>query len=270
MTTVRALGFTIIELMLFLAVSGFLFVALLAGVNNGIVQQRYKDSVYSFSSFLENQYFEVLNARNEQRSSELICKDSNVSAYDPSIPTAPTDPRGASKCVILGKAVSIKNSPTGGDTKVQSYTVVGTCLVPVPADDKCENNNFQSDVEALTRYNPKIIVGTAVAPAEKELEWGSWLAKKDPSNNLVDKNFIASYLILRSPLSGSIKAFASNKDNDDLINNISSSISAASATSVSVCVLNQNKGLQPTHSVSLDTRIAGPSAVTVKGDGSAC
>ena len=113
-----------------------------------------------------------------------------------------------------------------------------------------------------------IIPDTAVAPTETSLEWGSWLAKKDPSNNLIDKNFIASYLILRSPLSGTIKAFASSVIDYKTVD-ISSSI-GASATSVSVCVLNQNKGLQPTYSVSLDTRIGGSSAVTVKGDGSGC
>lgn len=267
MTTVRALGFTIIELMLFLAVSGFLFVALLVGVNNGIVQQRYKDSVYAFSSFLQNQYFEVLNPRNEQRTSDLKCTNSVVSASDPSVPSGTTDPRGASKCVILGKAISVKNSPEGGDTKIKSYTVVGTCDV-TPVDNKCENNNFQSDTEALARYQPKIIPETAVAPTEIGLEWGSWLAKKDPSNNLIDNGPIASYLILRSPLSGTIKAFASSVI-DYITVDISSNI-GASATSVSVCVLNQNKGLQPTYSVSLDTRIGGSSAVTVKGDGSGC
>ena len=54
-------GFTVIELMLFLGITGALFAALMVGVSSNIIQQQYKDTVSTYANFLQNQYSEVLN-----------------------------------------------------------------------------------------------------------------------------------------------------------------------------------------------------------------
>lgn len=270
MTTVNIRGFTIIELMLFLAVSGGLFAALLLGVNNGVVQQRYKDSVYSYSSFLQNQYSEVLNTRNEARTQDLTCDSSVVST----VPAGGVvQQRGTSNCVTLGKLIVV-NNPNSQESTIKSYTVVGTCT-STPPDNKCVTNEFNSDIEALSSYNPKIISVGDVGVSTVSMEWGSWLARKDASS-LVANGHIASYLILRSPLSGLIKVFVSSlndipsapssPDTPD----IQTFINSATNSSVMVCVMNQNKGLQPTSSVTLDSSVSGPNGVTVKSDGVGC
>ena len=55
------LGFTLIEVSLFLAITGLLFLGVTLGVQNSIYQQRYNDAVQSFANFLGNIYDEVLN-----------------------------------------------------------------------------------------------------------------------------------------------------------------------------------------------------------------
>lgn len=68
-------GFTLIEVAIFLAVTGALFAAVTIGVQNSIYQQRYNDTVQSFVDFLGDLYSEVLNVQNSAeggRSDEAI------------------------------------------------------------------------------------------------------------------------------------------------------------------------------------------------------
>ena len=59
MDIVKSKGFTIIEVMLFLAVTGALAVAILVGSGVAIGQQRYKDSVNSLQSFIQSPQYIV-------------------------------------------------------------------------------------------------------------------------------------------------------------------------------------------------------------------
>lgn len=56
-------GFTMIEVALFLALTGALFIGIATGMNNSIYQQRYNDSVQNFADFLRNIYSEVENVQ---------------------------------------------------------------------------------------------------------------------------------------------------------------------------------------------------------------
>lgn len=54
-------GFTLVEVVLFLAVSAMLFVGIIAGTGNSLQQQRYNDSVQNFVEFLRSVYSQVSN-----------------------------------------------------------------------------------------------------------------------------------------------------------------------------------------------------------------
>lgn len=54
-------GFTIIEVMLVLAVTGMLFIAVLGGAFTNIAQQRFNDALRSFAEFLRQNYSEVIS-----------------------------------------------------------------------------------------------------------------------------------------------------------------------------------------------------------------
>lgn len=58
-------GFTLIEVILFLAVTTALFVGIAAGVQGSIFQQRYTDSVQNYAEFLRSVYSQVSNVQNE-------------------------------------------------------------------------------------------------------------------------------------------------------------------------------------------------------------
>lgn len=84
-------GFTIIETMLFLGITGLLIFGVLAGVGSSINAQRYRDSVVSLQSILQKQYSEVENVNNTGGG---IC------------PGATSALRGQSECVIIGRYIT--------------------------------------------------------------------------------------------------------------------------------------------------------------------
>ena len=95
-------GFTIIEVVLFLAISGGLAVMLLVGTAGAIQRQQYRDSVESFANFLNVQYSRVIsveNDRNNDRSCPLI--------------TTEVASRGQSDCVVVGRYVVTADSDDG-------------------------------------------------------------------------------------------------------------------------------------------------------------
>lgn len=57
-------GFTLIEVALFLVVTGALFVGVTVGVQNSIFQQRFNDSVQNFVEFLRSAYAETMSVVN--------------------------------------------------------------------------------------------------------------------------------------------------------------------------------------------------------------
>lgn len=98
-------GFTLIEVSLFIAITGLLFIGIAVGTQNSIFQQRYNDSVQNFAEFLRRVYSEVLNVQN--------------------VTTG-----GRSEQAIYGKLVTFGESKTftganNDDNTAFSYNVIG-------------------------------------------------------------------------------------------------------------------------------------------------
>ena len=55
------LGFTLIEVSLFLGITALLFVGVTIGTQNAISQQRHSDAINGFTDFIKNVYSEVSN-----------------------------------------------------------------------------------------------------------------------------------------------------------------------------------------------------------------
>lgn len=179
-------GFTIIETMLFLAISGLLVISLLAGTGNSINTQRYRDSATSFMAYLQNQYAEVTNVTNS-RDSSWVCDDSAQTKEGDSNVF-----RGQSDCLIVGRYISV----VGGD--ITTRTINGVQI----------DNKTGSDVSMLAanyRYG--------VSPVDQQtasLEWDAkiaWPIEGDDSKPAgTDRSM--SILLIRSPDSGSVYTFA--------------------------------------------------------------
>jgi type II secretory pathway pseudopilin PulG len=173
-------GFTIIEVMLFLAVTGLLAVGILVGSGVAIGQQRYRDSVNSLKSFIQQQYSEVTNVINS-RNNDWNCNANGE------VTQGAGQPRGTSECVLLGRLITIGD--TG--TQITASNVVGyrTPGAPSGTSDILEIGNYRLHISPIDQTT-------------EEVAWGAQIVKPGGANPMP-----FSILIVRSPLSGSLYTF---------------------------------------------------------------
>lgn len=183
MNKVASDGFTIIEVVLFLAISSLLLVGVIASSSNSVSQQRYSDTVYSLQSSLQDQYTETFNARNSL-STNISC------AADATVTYTGSKTRGQSDCVILGRYLT----PSEDGKILQTYPVIGS---------KTSTPAGSDDLSVLQSYTMKTIPDSL---EEVNLEWGVAMQKATPASTAT-----FSLLILRSPSSGVIRTFISEE-----------------------------------------------------------
>jgi type II secretory pathway pseudopilin PulG len=236
MKPVKINGFTIIETMLFLGISGLLILGLLVGTGSSINTQRYRDSVTSLQSFLQQQYSNVANVANDHDSS-VVCDAVSV-------------PVGQSDCVVLGKYIT--TSSDGASLSVKD--VLGTTC---PTD-------ATNDLDALQNCG---IITSSVNAETYDLEWGSSAIKTDSTT------MVLSMLILRSPISGVIRTFISSSHsvllNDTDISGIVSDTSALQ-NSAKICVGSDMLFMGTKMAVQIDSNTTSASGIEVLGDGNGC
>lgn len=185
------LGFTIIETMMFLAITGVLAVGILIGTGAAINQQRYRDSLNSLQSILQEQYSKATDVANA-RDNNWRC-DTTATVTE----GGATEPRGTSECIVMGRLVSID---TAGET-LTLRDVIGR---------KTTGATTQlSDVEELkTNYS------LSASPIDADTQMMPW------STTVVKPRTVApqpsTILIIRSPLSGNIMTFAAANATTDL------------------------------------------------------
>lgn len=95
-------GFTVIEVMLFLAITGLMIVGMFVGVSGSINRQRYEDAVHSFQDYMQGQYNLVDNVRNNHLSN-YVCQGGAI--VDGGM--GGDESRGTSEdCTIVGRLVT--------------------------------------------------------------------------------------------------------------------------------------------------------------------
>lgn len=177
-------GFTVIEVTIFVAISGLLLAVALLGTGATIRSVRFSDSVRSLQSYIQTQYDQIINGVNP-RTGQEACQNSQV---DTSVPAGQAP--GTSGCLLLGKYMHI----TLGSDTIQSYYVVGSEPANVPSD--------ASDEDLIKLYNPHIVT-TPQADAYL-IPWGATVSG---TKRLSDGREVTGYALLRSPRSNKILSY---------------------------------------------------------------
>lgn len=182
-------GFTIIEVMLFLGVTGVLTAALLVGSGVSIGQQRYRDSVNSLKSLIQEQYSDVTNVANG-RGDDVACNTNAVVTVPPQTVINPKA-RGASDCMLVGRILTI----AADGATVATQDVIGARTsetAPVAPTDI---------IEMRTNYHFGL---SSIDKATTQVAWSAHVVNPTAVNGPFKG---LTVLIVRSPVTGSIMTF---------------------------------------------------------------
>lgn len=240
MRTSVSRGFTIIEVMLFLGISGLLVMAILVGTGTSISAQRYRDATSSLRSFFQQQYADVASVNNSRSSNWACDENANITEV-----TSGSNNRGQSDCVILGKLIKSVDDKT-----LLIQDAVGRGSFGVSA---------QTDLSALQSLSlkPSPILSQNYTP-----EWGVSMVQPGGNNP-------ASFtvLILRSPSSGIIRTFINPNTivNDNQISDLVSL--EALQQSLSICLNPGGIAIGGISAVNLSANATSANAVEILGEG---
>ncbi len=184
------LGFTLVEVSLFLAITALLFFGVTLGVRGSISQQRYNDSVQSFAEFLRSEYSEVANVEHTG--------------------TGTSEQAIYGKLLSFGETYDLAGNNIGlVDNKVFSYTVIGD------VGDGCANEPSGGTVcpdgvlGILQNLNVRITTSDnklAGISQEYSPKWGAEIQNTKVYNGGYEL-FEGSVLIVRHPETGMIHTF---------------------------------------------------------------
>lgn len=241
MTAIRQSGFTIIEVMLFLAIAAVLVTATLIGWTLTINTQSYRDSARSLATVLQQQYSDTLNVANE-RGSNLTCRVENEMT---TIETGVGSPRGQSDCVILGRFIKIRG------TNIAMSDVVG--MEPDAAPDAGDTED-----EIISSYYPG-----EMEQSEQTYQI-AWQARPYISSE-VTRTMNRNIAIIRSPQTGTVQTYSTEGDLSikDLIG------SSESRSQVKICLDPGAPVAQGRAAVLIGANASSSDAVSVKTDGDA-
>jgi len=159
-------GFTIIEVMLVLGITGLMLVGIIGGTYSSIATQRYNDSVRSFSEFLRQLYAEVISPQS------LGEGNSDQDA-------------------VYGKVAVFGINETGDDT-VYTATLVGQTNPP---------RNESGFLSELATVEAKLFCGSEDRPSTVTDYIPMWEAEIANTKNTPLKGTL---IIARSPASGTV------------------------------------------------------------------
>lgn len=184
-------GFTIIEVLLFFAVSAALLMGIIFNATSQIHQQRYEDAVQNFAEFLRTTYSEVSNPRG---------KDSG-------------DNGGRSNYAMYGKLVTF--GETGADKRINVYDVVGDT-----EGEELEGTPLQMlktlHAEVIKKSN-----NTTGLIGKSSDYYPNWDAKIETTSRNHDR-YVGAILIVRAPISGTIYTYTLNGSTVEVQSAISS------------------------------------------------
>lgn len=198
MSQQKAQGFTVIEVMIFLSISGLLIMIAFMGTGSSLARAQFKDGMSTIQSFIQQQYSDVQNGLNLRTDmvGSLECGPAN------------NDP-GTSECLFLGKLITF-NSASGNQIVVY----------PVVSSTTPTSNDSMSESEILQEYNPVVAKSTGAIDLREyfDMPWqiksirscdNSKLDTITSDKMLGDCDGVSfdSYLIMRSPQSGAINTY---------------------------------------------------------------
>lgn len=149
----RQKGYTVVEVTLFLGISGLLFLVALFATGSTIRTVRFSDSGFSLEAFIQKQYDNVLNGVNT-RGDQIVCNAGSI--------VSGSQTPGTSDCFFMGKLVLFDQ----GNYQVNTYDIIG-----VEPDDL---DLGQSDEQLIADYQPSVV--TSSGTETYSIPWQAYIS----------------------------------------------------------------------------------------------
>ena len=183
-------GFTIVEVSLFLALSGFLMVGLIVGANISISRQRYNDSVNNLVDFIRGAYADTLNVANDNEKS------------------------GRSKTAVYGKLLTFGEPGLDNNraaSTIYSYDIVGKAISSSAATSPTVLEMLKNELEAniiKSEQHAGIYTNSFYNIKPYNIPWDGELQNPNNADGSINRNlFTGAVLIVRSPTTGGIRTY---------------------------------------------------------------
>lgn len=174
-------GFTIIELVLVMAITGLVVAVILSGIGASLRAERYRDATSQTIDYFQGQYSAVANISND-RPAANICTTAGIAEDSGGAG------RGTSDCLILGYVLR-----SNGGELIERRQVVARV-------DVSRDPSAFDDTEEQTLTSSSLVQSDE--STQYRLDWGARLLRSGAPAQF-------SLLIVRAPLTGVIRTFAS-------------------------------------------------------------
>lgn len=267
-------GFTIIEVMLFLAITGLLIAGVLGSTTASLNSQRYRDGVENFRNVIRSQYETVysLTNLNTVDATGTLGSDSidPCSVMEDDVTPLKTH-RGTSNCLYVGRLIKLEPNSKGDATKVTIAPVVAKILKPAAysgvfdasgavagsTQDVTDSNGLQA---AVFDRNKNIV-------STEEIAWS--LAAVNASSNSIRS---VGLFIFRSPMTGSVSTYVIDDLSPDHLKQLQQDITINQVKDIKFCMADLGGALDPVtrSAVIVHAGATGPGDIETLGDKSGC
>lgn len=213
-------GFTIIEVVLFLAISGALFAMVMTGVSTSTARRRYTDSVNDVVEQIKNAYSATINVENirvKDEDSSFFCSLSSAYngmgglAPDSKISNTNDNYPGRSRCAVYGQVITFGEQ---NNTRINRYDIIGVAEVgkyndidPTASDELLQALKTVGANIVTLKQNNNAMTSCSVSLAGTTSSYlPQWDAKIEYTS--ADRNlYKGAVMIARSPISGTVHTF---------------------------------------------------------------
>lgn len=203
-------GYTIVEVTLFLAISGLLFTIAILATGNTIRSVRFSDSGKSLGAYIQKQYDNVLNGVNP-RDNQVACSGGTVSIG--------TQKPGTSNCFLMGKLIVFKQN----EYRLTTYNVLGT--------EPSDVDFGKSDEELIQDYSPQVVLTSGVDTYD--IPWQAYVSGVKRLSDGAAANALA---LLRSPRSTRILPYTYQESGSTPSQNLLGNASIQSGKVTNYCI----------------------------------
>lgn len=211
-------GFTLIEVALFLAISGAIFAMVMTNTSRTVARRRYNDSVNDVVEEIRNAYSATINVENYRVKTEdasFWCSTTSAyqggfhvdSAANTSADKKTDNYPGRTRCAVYGQVLTFGENP---ESDIHRYTLIGRAIEKdIEPGDNDEVLSGLKEVGAniiTMKQNNDTMTSCTAAPAgnwtSHSLQWTGRIENREDRNL-----YKGAIMIARSPVSATVHTF---------------------------------------------------------------